>query len=50
MSDRECRRVDADVAEFLAAARSVSAVTVDISRGDIVWDGRHAVVVAVRSA
>jgi hypothetical protein len=47
LSPTECRRIEDDVARFLAAARSVSPVSVDLERGDLVWNGDHAIVVAV---
>jgi len=48
LSEGECAQVDRDMAAFLTSGAD-HAVQLDINEGDLVWDGRRAVVVAIRS-
>ncbi|MBK5571159.1 hypothetical protein [Ensifer sp. SSB1] len=47
MTPAECLQIETDLATFLKAASQVAPVAVDINDGDLVWDGDHAVVVAI---
>ena len=51
LAANECRVVAHDISTFLSAARSACvdrAVDIDINDGDVVWNGRRAIVVAIR--
>jgi hypothetical protein len=47
LGESECAQVDRDIAAFMARGAE-HAVQLDINEGDLVWDGRRAVVVAIR--
>lgn len=47
LSDDECMQVDRDIAAFLTHGAAHSP-QLDINDGDLVWDGRRAVVVAIQ--
>lgn len=48
LTGAECRKVKADVSDFLARAGRRFPVDVDLTDGDIVWNGRQAIVIAIR--
>lgn len=45
---RECRRIQGDINSFLTDARRQCPVDIDLNDGDVVWNGRQAIVVAIR--
>lgn len=48
MTSAECVQLEADVASFLDLAGELGPIAVDVNHGDLVWDGKRAVVVAIR--